>query len=172
MVLFTDGYDVVLEATSLSQLPEAFQRLERALGPLVGPPGGPVVFNGEGNCWPFPHQGAWAGPAEPVVSGDYRPDYQYRFGNGTRLRGDQICDHWHRQARLRGRGASPEAAPLAPFPNSGAFIGRAGSLRRLFGLAAEVLELFGDFEDQALLYSTPEGGPFRTGPRWDDCGDC
>lgn len=146
VLLFLDGFDAVLEAPSLWHIRQAFERLQRRLGPLIGPSGGPVVFSGEQNCWPFPH------PLGPLgdISGDYRADFTYAFGNKTRVRGDEMCEHWIRREESGGLGA--EDSFRLPYINSGLFIGRAGSLRQLFTLAVETLRHFGDFEDQGLVY--------------------
>lgn len=149
--LFVDGYDVKIEARSLTHLREAFERLQLSFAASGrGPPGGPVIFSGETNCWPFPHRWGQDGKSSTFVSGDYRAEYVYALSNTTRVRGDEICEHWLRE-RPHARGASQGPVDLT-FPNSGAFIGRVGSLRRLFAFAVETLRLFGDFRDQALVY--------------------
>eukprot|EP00927_Polykrikos_kofoidii_P054467 TRINITY_DN48880_c0_g1_i1.p1 TRINITY_DN48880_c0_g1~~TRINITY_DN48880_c0_g1_i1.p1 ORF type:complete len:656 (-),score=69.25 TRINITY_DN48880_c0_g1_i1:78-2045(-) len=147
LLLFVDGFDAVLEAPSLRHVADTFDQMQRKFGPLVGPSGGPVVFSGEVNCWPFPHDRDVKGS----ISGDYRADYVYRFGNETHLRGDEVCDYWLRRQPPGGGMGSSEVARF-PFINSGVFMGRAGSLRKLFRLAVETLELHGDFEDQGLVY--------------------
>ncbi|CAE7251762.1 Ank2 [Symbiodinium natans] len=157
LVLVMDGYDVVLETPSLEHLKDTFDHVQRRLGPLVSLPTGPVIFSGEANCWPFVHH--WTEP--PFMTGDYRPEYVYHYGAGHALRGDEVCEHWRKN--LGHPGKTPghhfgrnrtEVLPLfLPFLNSGVFIGRVASLRGLFAFAAEVLRLFGDFADQALVTS-------------------
>ncbi|CAE8641838.1 unnamed protein product [Polarella glacialis] len=149
-----DGFDVVLETPTLGHLRDAFERVQRQLGPLISPPGGPVIFSGEANCWPFPHP--WKKP--PFLSGDYRPNYVYHYGDGRKkLRGNQVCQYWRKRwgkSTWSSEGGRNESRPVhLPFPNSGVFIGRVSSLRRLYDLAAETLTKFGDFADQALVFT-------------------
>jgi len=145
LIVFLDGFDAILETPSWHHLFEGFQKLQHKIGPLITPRRGPVIFSGEVNCWPFPH--SWKGSAN--VSGDYRPDYIYNLGAGFRLRGDEICKHWSERFQAY---ASVRGPLHLPFPNSGVFIGHVSSLRHLFEFAEETLKLFGDFEDQALVY--------------------
>lgn len=151
VVLFVDGFDVVVEAHSLPELRAAFDTAERKACLAAGDRAldGPVIFSGEMNCWPFPHGDA--GWPLAAVSGDYRPDYIYDFGNNFRLRGDEVCDHWLHTAGIEPRSADASDMRL-PFPNSGAFIGRARSVARFLRKAAEALKLYGDFDDQALAF--------------------
>eukprot|EP00928_Gymnodinium_smaydae_P026965 TRINITY_DN21006_c0_g1_i2.p1 TRINITY_DN21006_c0_g1~~TRINITY_DN21006_c0_g1_i2.p1 ORF type:complete len:637 (+),score=88.65 TRINITY_DN21006_c0_g1_i2:79-1911(+) len=146
LLFFLDGFDSMIEAPTLDHLVATFDRLQLRAGPLVTSRGGPVIFSGERNCWPFPNSGE--------VSGDYRADFVYELGNRTRLRGDEICEYW---ARLRQAGhfrlGRQGGSLIVPFINSGVFAGRVGSLRQLFHLASETLQLFGDFEDQGLVYA-------------------
>lgn len=147
VLVFLDGFDTVLEAPSLEHLRASFERLQvRLAGFLGSQPGGVVLFNGEENCWPFPHTGP--------VSGDYRPDYHYNIGNRTGLRGIEVCDFWRRAASVKGHyGDGGKVGPIhLPFPNSGAFMGTVQSLRRMYEWLAQLLHSFGDFDDQALIY--------------------
>eukprot|EP00439_Symbiodinium_sp_Y106_P038348 s632_g4.t1 len=158
LVLAMDGYDVVLETPSLEHLQDTFDHVQRRLGPVTSLPTGPVIFSGEANCWPFVHP--WTEP--PFMTGDYRPHYLYRYGAGHALRGDKVCEHWRKHlghpgkmpGHRFGRNRTEELPLFLPFLNSGVFMGRVASLRGLFALAAEVLRLFGDFADQALVTST------------------
>ncbi|CAE7938752.1 Ank2, partial [Symbiodinium necroappetens] len=158
LVLAMDGYDVVLETPSLEHLQDTFDHVQRRLGPVTSLPTGPVIFSGEANCWPFVHP--WT--ESPFMTGDYRPNYLYRYDAGHALRGDEVCEHWRKHlghpgkmpGHRFGRNRTEELPLFLPFLNSGVFMGRVASLRGLFALAAEVLRLFGDFADQALVTST------------------
>lgn len=148
LVMMVDAFDVVIEAPSLQLIEQVFDQLQLQAGPLIAPAWGPVVFTGESNCWPFQHPQMWAGAK--AVDGAYRGDFIYSFGENFSLRGDEVCNHWlHFHTPT-----PPSATPLwLPFPNSGALMGRVGSLRKFFELALEVLDLFNDHDEQALLYS-------------------
>lgn len=150
VILFSDAYDVKVEAHSAEQLRAAFEKSQREHRSSNDLPWGPVVFSGEINCWPFPNKWSRHGNSEVYVSGNYRPDYVYALDENTQVRGDEICAFW---ASKRPHGQI-EAGPIhLPFPNSGVFIGRVGSLRHMFAYALETLRLYGDFRDQALVYS-------------------
>lgn len=163
-VIFVDAFDVLFQRP----LEEIVASYRRMAGPAADAAGGrwPVIYGGELNCWPFPHDGgrvpvpragAAQGPPSRVhtiprdaaLSADHHGDWRFGYGDRSpwNIPGKAVCGEW----LSRGAHGPPAELQKFPFLCAGTFMGTASALRRilrrLFALYVETRE----YHDQALL---------------------
>lgn len=168
-VLLVDAFDVIFQRP-LSEVVAAYRRLA---APSVKTHGiWPVIYGGEQNCWPFPHQGkipvhatkrarAHRGSADWVhripkasaLSAEHVPHLgSQRFPYGDwGIRGDQFCRQW--LSDLHGAGGARRHARF-PFLCAGVAVGTASSFRRVVRLFMAMHIGLGEYDDQAILAAT------------------
>ena len=173
-IIFVDAFDVLFQGP-FKDLVLQYHELARAHVQKHGH--WPVIFGGELNCWPFPHHArirvsprdggnrSWVHriPERAALSdGIYHQWWSYPGPKGD-IAGAYVCQEW--LAQHSAASEAPTKRPLIgsltwrkklkrshfPFLNTGAFVGRVNSLRRLL---REIFRLFGKTTetcDQALL---------------------
>lgn len=159
-IVFVDGFDVLFQRP-LTDLVRSYRALARARG--MGSGGAwPVVFSGELNCWPFPHEQAFhlaSGthriPSYAMLSSDYNGARHFPYGDSSpwSIRGDAVCREWLLQRDRGDLGARPDEHPDLRFPFlcAGAFMGTAAALRRLYARLFSLYRATREYHDQALL---------------------
>lgn len=190
-VVFVDAFDVLFQRP-LEELVATFRLLAapaaaaaaasaavegHAKRSLLAEGHWPVIYGGERNCWPFPHDGKVAVPRraaarsgdpplrvheippDAALSANHSGQRRFSYGRGLGRRsfpGKAVCSEWLlRQHMAAGgpwwHGSPPLQLPGLPFLCAGTFVGTAAALRRLyvrlFALYAETHE----YHDQALL---------------------
>jgi len=159
-VVFVDGFDVLVQRP-VADIKKIYEEMA---APLAHANGGhwPVIFGGERNCWPFPHNGtlevvgsggtaSQAGhiyqiPEDAVVSGDHHGHWEYHLGAGRFVKGMNVC------GEFMARYAAADAASLPyPFPNMGTLVGRASAVRKLLRQLFRLSEETGEYSGQGLL---------------------
>jgi len=161
-----DGYDVLFQRP-LRDLVAAYRRLAE---PAAKAAGGswPVVFGGEQNCWPFPHE-----QTLPVHGADGRllrvhriPDYamlstshnahrHYFYGSQSpwSLRGDGFCGRWLEnlaERRMQREGTSSTEVAF-PFLCAGTFMGTVSALQRMLAYFFALVDETREYHDQSLF---------------------
>lgn len=175
-VLFVDAFDVLFQR-SIRDVVHTYERLAKSAAQAHGV--WPVVFGGEMNCWPWPHNGSFHLPRrrrhrqQPIPRGnrngtwhfhiprgaalaaDYHEEWRYpypRSGRGS-ITSSEVCREWLLQRgdpQWSGQGRGARA-PVFPFLNSGTFVGRAASILRLIRIMVRLYRRTGEMDDQALL---------------------
>jgi len=122
-VVFVDGFDVLFQRP-LADLVAAYRRIA---GPAAAASSGiwPVVFGGERNCWPFPHQesvpvrgtaGSGASvhkiPMDAMLSAGHNGGKRYPYGDESpwSILGSAVCGEW---LARRGDGSRGSTRPRA-----------------------------------------------------------
>lgn len=167
-VVFVDAFDTLFQRP-LEDLVAAYRRVA---GPSAAASDGrwPVVYGGEVNCWPFPHEGELTVrdarrpgsalfrhhiPEDASLSAEHNGGKRFVVGRGHKsVRGDQVCSEWLTQQQPWDEAAGrtqPGAAAPYPFLCAGTFVGTAGSLRRLLRRMFLLYRETGEYHDQALL---------------------
>ncbi|CAJ1430319.1 unnamed protein product [Effrenium voratum] len=166
-VVFVDAFDVLFQRP-IEELRLVYEQLAMPHWKVQGR--WPVIYGGDVNCWPFPHNGRVR-----VKRGDGNATWLYRISPDASLSaayhssrrfptkwgavtGSELCGEWlfrsgaHApERRKNGQGPPPTRQRSFPFLCSGTFVGRAaavrGLLRRMFAMFQETKE----YHDQALL---------------------
>eukprot|EP00928_Gymnodinium_smaydae_P024763 TRINITY_DN19940_c0_g1_i1.p1 TRINITY_DN19940_c0_g1~~TRINITY_DN19940_c0_g1_i1.p1 ORF type:complete len:470 (+),score=97.25 TRINITY_DN19940_c0_g1_i1:271-1680(+) len=172
-VIFVDGFDVLFQRP-LADVVATYGELAGAAAERNGGVW-PVVFGGERNCWPFPHDGgkvhvpqpegsaAWVHEIAPdaALSANHSGQRRYPYG-ATQILGDSVCGEWLARRYLPpgqanggdGRLAAPSgraAASFYPFLCAGGFVGTASALRRLYRRLFALFDATREYHDQALM---------------------
>ena len=172
-VVFVDAFDVLFQRP-LEELTHKYHEL--AEGHLKEHGHWPVIFGGDLNCWPFPHNArlrvshrdgtnrSWLHriPPDAALSTAYHGTWRYPGRKGE-IAGNEFCQEWlaehshaseapeKRPPRGLKRPAKKPKRRHFPFVCSGTFIGTVSSVRRLlhkmFGLSQRTAE----YDDQALV---------------------
>lgn len=165
-VVAVDAFDTLFQRP-LADLVEAYRRLAR---PAVEATGfWPVIYGGERNCWPFPHDGripvrasaASRVPGAPPdwvhsipwrsrITANHTPHLarrRFSVGAGPGLRGDEFCSAW--LSRFYAHGGAPRMS--FPFLCSGGAVGTVSAFRRLLREFMAIHARRGEYDDQAIL---------------------
>ena len=177
-IVFVDAFDVLFQRP-FNDLTRKYHELAQNHVEKHGH--WPVIFGGELNCWPFPHHHGWIRvpprganrswvhriPHKAALSdGQYHKTWRYPGRKGE-ISGDQVCQEW--LAEHSSAGDRPQKRPTVgsvgfefgwrkklkrrrfPFLNSGAFVGKVGSLRRLLNEMFLLFQSTAETCDQALI---------------------
>eukprot|EP00747_Dinoflagellata_sp_TGD_P151429 gnl/TRDRNA2_/TRDRNA2_177207_c4_seq1.p1 gnl/TRDRNA2_/TRDRNA2_177207_c4~~gnl/TRDRNA2_/TRDRNA2_177207_c4_seq1.p1 ORF type:complete len:463 (+),score=52.80 gnl/TRDRNA2_/TRDRNA2_177207_c4_seq1:91-1479(+) len=171
-VVFVDAWDVLFQRP-LEELEASYRRLAQ---PVAAMNDGiwPVVFGGERNCWPFPHDGRlpvhgghpreqpWVHEIrrDASLSSGHRPGWHYPVGDRSpwSIKGDQFCSAWLSERggpgssrAWRNKVAHEPILARMPFLCAGTFMGTAGSLRRIMKRMFALYTRTKEYHDQALM---------------------
>ena len=165
-VVFIDAFDVLFQQP-LEDFANAYERLAQAHVEEHGQ--WPVIYGGDLNCWPFPHNARLRVPrkdanrtflhripSDAALSGAYHGAWRYPARLGQ-IQGAEVCREWLAQhsdeseAPPRSRNEAPLKKRQFPFVCSGTFIGRAGSLRRVLREMFRLYQQTSEYHDQALI---------------------
>ena len=172
-VIFVDAFDVLFQRP-LKEMVEKYHELAR--GHVEKHGRWPVIYGGDLNCWPFPHNarlrvprrdgtnGSWLHriPWDAALSAAYHNTWRYPARKGE-ISGDEVCREWlaensdaseapekRRADGLLRAGKKPKRRRF-PFVCAGTFIGRVNSLRRLLREMFRLYRTTSEYHDQALI---------------------
>ena len=155
-VVFVDAFDVLFQRP-LSELLERYDRLAQPHLAQYGV--WPVIYGGDLNCWPFPHNARLRLgnsslhriPADAALSADYHKDWRYPLAGGAEIGAREVCGHW--LARHSPAAEAPRRGRRRHFPFvcAGSFVGRVASLRRVLQAMFALYLRTGEYHDQALI---------------------
>ena len=172
-VIFVDAFDVLFQRP----LEEMIQKYnELAQGHVEQHGSWPVIFGGDLNCWPFPHNArlhvprkdgtnrSWLHriPWDAALSSSYHNTWRYPGRRGE-ISGDEVCREW-----LAAHSDASEAPQKRPqngvfglgqkakrrrfhFLCSGTFVGKVNSLLRLLHEMFQLYQTTSEYHDQALI---------------------
>lgn len=172
-VIFVDAFDVLFQRP-LDDIVEAY--LELAESHIKQHGRWPVIYGGDLNCWPFPHNArirvplrgssnrSWLHriPADAALSASYHHKWRYPSRRGI-IAGDEVCREWLKEhsdvseapkKRPDGKGnvdGKTIKRRRFPFVCAGTFIGRVSSLRRLLHKMIQLYRRTSEYHDQALI---------------------
>mmetsp|Transcript_30355 Transcript_30355/g.56156 ORF Transcript_30355/g.56156 Transcript_30355/m.56156 type:complete len:477 (-) Transcript_30355:26-1456(-) len=157
-VIFVDGFDVLFQRP-LKDMVAAYREVA---GPHAAKAGGawPVLFGGEKNCWPFPHNGRLPVtdvgpdgrveqhihrvPDDSFLSAEHHGTWRYAYGDKSpwSIGAKAVCSEWL---------SSTQYNETFPFLCAGTFMGTAAALRRLLRRLFSLFKESREYHDQALL---------------------
>ena len=163
-VVFVDAFDVLFQRP-LEEFIQAYQRLAQRHLEVHGV--WPMIYGGDLNCWPFPHNArlrvpkgvnrTWFHriPPDAALSGAYHGAWRYPSASGE-IEGSEVCREWlarHSNAAEapRKNSEAPTKQRLFPFVCSGTFMGRVGTLRRVLREMFQLYKRTSEYHDQALI---------------------
>ncbi len=176
-----DAFDTLFQR-SLQELQNTYEQLVAKTVKTLGI--WPVLFGGEMNCWPFPHNGSIHVRRRSPQHGNRNGTWLYQVRRGAMVKNhschtdwkypytrrssghiaaNEVCAEWlfrHSQplrilkAHQALKGHQADKAPFFPFVNAGAMLGRAETLLRIIDRMFSVFEKTGEMDDQALLTLT------------------
>eukprot|EP00929_Paragymnodinium_shiwhaense_P002506 TRINITY_DN102775_c0_g1_i1.p1 TRINITY_DN102775_c0_g1~~TRINITY_DN102775_c0_g1_i1.p1 ORF type:complete len:411 (+),score=47.72 TRINITY_DN102775_c0_g1_i1:131-1363(+) len=170
-VVFLDGFDVLFQRP-LEELVSNYHTVASKLARRHGRP--PVLFGGELNCWPFPHEqsllGACRGPNSDsdcivhtipdyaYISTDHNAKKTYPLGGNRSVLGETFCSKWLADVQTRHATTRPvvsmqpeDLKTYFPFLCAGTFMGTASAMRRFLKYTFQLYTETREYHDQALF---------------------